>query len=205
MKPRLHSATTFNLKLIGAMPIVALSLVLFPAIVKAQPINENLFFSDSPSQVDKEVKDPDFSQNLENLSPNLSPTRGEALNYTHILGNSQQQFPPPGFSSTSSAATTDTSIPDVQPTEREIQPFQPATSVDLPRSLRKIAGIEDKKDERKNLKTQLPASPTKIQPFQPTTSLDLPRGLRKIAGVAEIPPSPSSPPSPHSLVPFCKV
>jgi hypothetical protein len=142
MKPRLHSATTFNLKLIGAMPVVALSLVLYPAMVKAQPINENLFFSDSPSQVDKAVKDPNFPQDLENLSPNLSPTRGEALNSPHLLESSEQQFPPLGFSSTSSA-TTDTSIPDVQPTERKIQPFQPATSIDLPRSLRKIAGVAE--------------------------------------------------------------
>ncbi|MHC5596241.1 MAG: Ig-like domain-containing protein [Nostoc sp.] len=174
MKPRLHYVTTFNLKLMGAMPVVALSLVLYPAIVKAQPVNENLFFSDSPSQAEKGVEYPDFSPDLENLSP----SRGEALNSPHVL---EQQLPPLEFDSTSSTATTDTSIPDVQPSEREVQPF--LATVDLPRGLRKIAGIEDKNDRGKDSKTLLQASPTEIQPFQPATTVALPRGLSKIAGV----------------------
>ncbi|MHC5933444.1 TonB-dependent receptor [Nostoc sp.] len=216
MKPRLHCATTFNLRLMGAMPIVALSFVLYPAIVKAEITSENLLFPDSASQADKG----------ENLSPNLSLKRVEALNsspslqgkqggsalifsdevksqvedqtdqnqvaeksmdsnYLHLLRSSQQQFPPLEFTSTSSAPTIDTSIPDVQPTETEIQPFQPATSVDLPRGLRKIAGIEDKNNARKDTETQFQASSTEIQPFQPATSVGLPKGLRKIAGIED--------------------
>ncbi|MHC5726925.1 MAG: TonB-dependent receptor, partial [Nostoc sp.] len=188
MKPRLHCATTFYLRLMGTMP-VALSVVLYPAIVKAELTSQNLLFPDSPSQADKG----------ENLSPNLSSKRGEALNSSptlvgkqggfalvfpddvksqveyqadqnkvaeksidsnspHLLGSSEQQVPPLEFPSTSSAPTTDTSIPDVQPTETKIQPFQPATSIGLPRGLRKIAGIEDKGTRGQG--ENLPVSPT---------------------------------------------
>ncbi|MEH1944105.1 MAG: TonB-dependent receptor [Nostoc sp.] len=201
MKTRLHWATTFNLKLMGAMPVIALSLVLYPAIVKAEITSENLFFPDSPSQADKGVEDPDFSRDLENLSPLL----GEALNSPsslqqklvfpddlksqaenqadrnqvaeksmdsnspHLLGSSDKQLP-----LASPAITTDTSISNIQPSETKIQPFRPATSVDLPRSLRKIAGIHQKKEERQDSETQLQAFPTKIQPFQPATTVGLP-------------------------------
>ncbi len=177
MKPRLHYATTFNLRLMGAMPI-ALSLVLYPAIVKAEPKSENLFFSDSPSQADKGVE--------EQADQNKVAEKSIDSNSPHLLGSSEQQFPPLEFPSTSPAPT------DVQASETETEPFQPATSVDLPRG--KIARIEDKNDGRKDTETQFQASPTEIQPFQPATSLGLPRGLRKIAGVAEakekIPPAP---------------
>ncbi|MEH1826295.1 MAG: TonB-dependent receptor [Nostoc sp.] len=201
MKPRLHCATIFNLKLMGAMPI-ALCLVLYPAIVKAEITSENLLFSDSPPQADKGVEEEAREQG--------AGSGGEALKSPHLLGSSKQQFPSDEFSSTSLALTTDTSIPDVQASETEIQPFQPANSVDLPTGLNKVAGIEEKtevqtfqpvnsvdlpgglnkvaeiknkNDGGKETETQLQASPTAIQPFQPATSVGLPRGLRKIAGV----------------------
>ncbi|MBG1260037.1 hypothetical protein F8S20_13355, partial [Nostoc sp. BAE] len=155
MKPRLHDVTTFNLKLMGVMPVVALNLVLYPTIVKAQPVNQNLFFSDSPSQVDKGVED--------QADQNKVAEKSTDSNSPHLLESSEQKVPP---TSTSSALTTDTLIPDIQRSETEVQPFQPANSVDLPRGLRKIAGIEEK---------------TEVQPFQPANSVDLPRGLRKIA------------------------
>ncbi|WP_442948724.1 hypothetical protein [Nostoc sp.] len=225
MKPKLICATRLNLRLMGVMPI-ALSLVLYPAIVKAELTSENVLISDSPLQTDKGMEDPDFSGDVENLSPTSA---GKALNSPHslvergargldsalifsddvksqvedqadqnkvaeksldsnslhLLRSSEQQFSPLEFTSTSSAPTTDTSIPDVQSTETKIQPFQPATSIDLPRGLRKIAGVEDKNDARKDTETQFPASSTEIQPFQPATSVGLPRGLRKIAGVED--------------------
>jgi hypothetical protein len=168
MKPRLHCTATFDLKLMRAMPVIALSLVLYPAIAKAEITGENLLFPDSSLQVDKSVE-------------NLSSKRKEALNSPHILGSSEQQFPPIKLPSTSSALATDTSISDVQPSETEIQTFQPVTSIDLPRGLGKIAGI--KNDGRKDTETQFQASATEIQTFQPLTSVNLPRGLRKIAGV----------------------
>ncbi|MCC5668810.1 TonB-dependent receptor [Nostoc sp. CHAB 5784] len=198
MKPRLDYVNTFNLRLMGAMPVVALSLILYPAIVKAEPVNEDIFLPDSPSQADKGVEDPDFSPDLENSLPFLSPTRGEALNsppslvgkgarglgsalvFPDNVKSSEQQVPPHKFPS---SPTTDTSIPDVQASETEIQPFQPAISVGLPRGLRKIAGIENKNDGGKDTETQLQASPRQIQPFQPASSVGLPRGLSKIAGV----------------------
>ncbi|MEH2418545.1 TonB-dependent receptor [Nostoc sp.] len=215
MKPRLHCATTFYLRLMGTMP-VALSVVLYPAIVKAELTSQNLLFPDSPSQADKG----------ENLSPNLSPFREEALNSSpslqrkqggfalvfpdnvksqvedqtdqnivaeksidsnspHLLGSSKQEFPTLEVASTSPAPATNTSIPDVQSTQTEIQPFQPATSVDLPRGLRKIAGIEAKNDARKDTDRQFQASSTEIQAFQAATSVGLPRGLGKIAGIED--------------------
>ncbi|MFW9265385.1 hypothetical protein, partial [Nostoc sp. CALU 546] len=110
MKPRLHCTTTFNLRLMGAMPVMALSLVLYPAIAKAEITSEKLLFPDSPSQVDKGVEDPDFS----------SSKRGEALNSPHVLGSSDKQLSPLELPSTSSAPVIDTSIPDIQPSETEI-------------------------------------------------------------------------------------
>ncbi|AVH74258.1 hypothetical protein [Nostoc sp. 'Lobaria pulmonaria (5183) cyanobiont'] len=226
MKPRLHCITTFNLRLMGAMP-VALYLVLCPAIVKAEITSKNLLLPDSHLQADKGVEDRDFSRDLENLSPNLSPIRGEALNSSssregklarrlsfalvfpndvksrvedqadrnkvaeksidsnspYILGSSDRHSPPLKLASTSSISAPE--ILDVQPNETEIHPFQPATSVDLPRDSRKVVEIEEKNDERKNTETLFHASPTEIQPFQPATSVGLPRGLRKIAGVED--------------------
>ncbi|MFN6460782.1 MAG: TonB-dependent receptor [Nostoc sp. DedVER02] len=170
MKPRLHHRTIFHLKMLGVMP-VALSLVLYPAIVKAEPTNENLVFPDSASQADKGVEDPDFSRDLENLSPkkgealnsppslerkevgelgfalivaddvknqdrNKVPEKSMDSNSSHILGSSD-------ITSTFSAPPPDTSIPDIQPSKREIQPFQPAFSAQLPRGLRKIAGVTE--------------------------------------------------------------
>jgi hypothetical protein len=263
MKPRLHHTNIFNLKMMGVMPI-ALSLVLYPAIVKAEPTNENLFSPESPSQSDKGVEDPDFSRDLENLSFKTgealnSPPSLQATLYTqvielphpnpplskgglrgvkpgsqsnsdlrvhgrflqekgarglvfpddvknqdedqadrnkvaeksmdssspHLLGSSDKQLLPLELSS------TNTSIPDVQPSETEIQGFQPATSVDLPRDLSKLAVI--KNEGRKDTKIELQGSPREIQAFQPAFSAQLPRGLRKIAGVTEenqkIPPT----------------
>ena len=207
MKPRLHHTTIFNLKMMGVMPI-ALSLVLYPAIVKAESTNENLFLPDSPLQADKGAEDAEVLENL-------SPKRGEVFNSPsslqknqsrsdvkrqdeaarnkvaekiidssspHVLGTSDKQFLPLEIPSTSLVPNTDSSIANVQLNEREIQPFQPANSVDLPRGLRKIAGIRD-------TKTQLQASPTEIPAF----SAQLPRGLRKIAEVTKenqkIPPT----------------
>ncbi|MBD2523046.1 Ig-like domain-containing protein [Nostoc sp. FACHB-133] len=275
MKPRLHHTTIFNLKMMGVMP-VALSLVLYPAIVKAEPTNENLFFPDSPSQADKGVENADFSRDLENLSfktgealnspPSLQATlytqvielphpnpplgKGRELDFLsplskgglrgvkpgsqsnsdlrvhgrylqekgarglvfpnnvknqdedqadwnkvaeksmdssspHTLGSSDRQLLPFELPS------TNTLISDLQPSETEIQTFQPATSVDLPRDLGKLAVI--KNEGRKDTKIELQGSPREIQGFQPAFSAQLPRGLRKIAGVIEenqkIPPT----------------
>lgn len=185
MKPRLHGATTFNLRLMGTMPI-ALSLVLYPAIIKAEPASENLLFqsqseslaANSPLQAEKSVEDQADQNKVAEKSMDLSSP--------HLLENSELQLPPLEVPSTSPAPAIDTSNPDIQLTETAIKPFQPITSVDLPRGLRKIAGIEDKKDGRKETETQFQTSLTEIQPFQPATSVDLPRGLRKIAQVVEV-------------------
>ena len=178
MKPRLHHTTIFNLKLMGAMP-VALVLVLYPAIVKAELTNENQVFPDSPLQTQKAVED----QTDQDKGAKLRRIIQQRLNSPDLVGTSKQQFPPMEVASTSPAPITDTSIPDIQLRETKIQPFQPATSVELPRGLREIAKIADNNDAHKDTEPQSPASPTEIQPFQPATSVELPRGLRKIAGV----------------------
>ncbi len=223
MKPRLHCITTFNLRLMGVMPVVALSLVLYPAIVKAEITSEKLLLPNSHLQADKGIEDRDFSRDLENFSVyraedlNSSSSRERKLvrrldfalvfpndvksrvedradrnkvaeksidsNSPHLLGSSERHSLPLKFASTSSISAPE--ILDVQASETEIQPFQPKTSVDLSRDLGKIAGIEDKNDERKNTETLFHASPTEIQPFQPVTSVGLFRGLRKIAGVED--------------------
>lgn len=227
MKPRLHCISTFNLRLIGAIP-VALCLVLYSTIVKAEITNEKLHFPDSHSQPEKSVEAPDFSKDLKNLSPNFSLRTGEALNSSrsllgkkrldfalvipndvksqvedradrnkvaeksidsnspHLLGSSQQDSPSLQFASTSSASAPE--IPDVQLSETNIHPFEPATSVDLPRDSRKIVETGDKNDGRKDTETLFHTSTKEIQPFQPekpVTSVDLPRGLRKIAAVED--------------------
>ncbi|BAY77285.1 hypothetical protein NIES25_37450 [Nostoc linckia NIES-25] len=203
MKPRLH--TIFNLRLMGAMP-VALSLVLYPAIVQAKVTNENLFLQaqegvehravenkvveksmdvnsavgDSGSQQlaqrlsEKPVDASAVSRRLRWLAANRTfQSKGakvrriirQGLNSSGLSASYRQELRVIELASNSLASAT------VQPSETEIQPFQPATSVELPRGLRKIAGIENKKDQSRR----------EIQPFQPTTSVELPRGLRKIA------------------------
>jgi hypothetical protein len=202
MKPRLHCATIFNLRLMGAMPI-ALSLILYPAIVKAKVTNENLFLPADKGVEDRAVENKVVEKTMDVnsgvgdsgskkvtqkhntfgvswLAANRSFQAKDAkvrritrqrLNSSGFLGNYNEEVGVVEFSSTSLASTTVTTISDVQPSEREIQPFQPPTSVELPRGLRKIAGIENKKNQ----------SQREIQPFQPSTSVGLPRGLRKIA------------------------
>ncbi|MGF1975481.1 MAG: hypothetical protein RMY30_007780, partial [Nostoc sp. CmiSLP01] len=211
MKTRLHCATIFNLRLMGAMP-VALSLVLYPAIVQAKLTNENLFLQahkgvedravenkvveksmdvnsgvgDSGSQKvaqrlsEKPVEASAISHRLRWLAANRTfQGKGakvrriirQGLNSSDLLGSSRKEFRVVEFPSTSLASATITPTSDIQPNETEIKAFQPATSVELPKGLRKIAGIENKKDQ----------SSREIQPFQPAISVDLPRGLRKIA------------------------
>lgn len=178
MKPRLHYVNTFNLRLMRAMPVVALSLILYPAIVKAEPVNKNLFFSDSPSQADKGVEEEAREQGglswgeALNSLPSLQRKGARGLGSALVFPDnvkSSDQLPPHKFLSTFPAPTTDTSIPDVQQSETEIQAFQPASSVGLPRGLSKIAGIENGQRVNENLPmSPTPAISTAIKILTPT-------------------------------------
>ncbi|AFY31141.1 Ig-like domain-containing protein [Calothrix sp. PCC 7507] len=118
MKPRLHHALIVNLRLMGAIPVI-FSLVLYPAIVKAELTSETRLFSDSPLPADKGLVD-QSEKSIDSNSP-------------HLLESSEQQLSPLKLPST----------PNVRVTEAVIQPFLPATSVELPRGLHKIAGVKN--------------------------------------------------------------
>ncbi len=144
-----------NLKLISAMPI-ALSLVLYPATVKAEPNNENPLFLPTNTTIEVEQQENKLVDNsIDSNSPDL-------------LENSQQQFPPFEFPATSPASISlaEASTPDIQTIKTEIQPFQPANSIQLPRGLRKIAQIAE---EKTPVSTAI-----KILTPTPNTVLDIP-------------------------------
>ncbi|MBH8555710.1 TonB-dependent receptor [Nostocaceae cyanobacterium CENA357] len=153
MNPRLHHATTFNLKLLGAMP-VALGLVLYPATVKAEFTSKYLDSQSEPLPANTTIE----AQEQENKLAESSIDS----NSSHLLESSQQQFPPLEFPATSST-------PNIQPTKTEIQPFQPATSIQLPRGLRKVAQIAEDKE---TIPSTFPA--IKILTPTPNTVVDIP-------------------------------
>ncbi len=165
MNPRLHRVATFKLKLLGVMP-VALSLVLYPAIVKAESNGEYLYFQSEPLPANTTIEAQEQENKLaENSIDSNSPD---------FLGSSQQQFQPIEFPATSSTSVSlaDTSTPNIQPTKTEIQPFQPATSIQLPRGLRKVAQIVEDKE---TIPSTSPLS-TAIKILTPTanTVIDIP-------------------------------
>ncbi|ALF51608.1 hypothetical protein ACX27_00135 [Nostoc piscinale CENA21] len=130
MKPQLHDVTSFNLRLMGAVA-GAISVVLYPAVVKAQtytPETENSVQNQFPSAstlaaVDHQTS-VDTSREVDEISqPNPLPQDNQI----------------------------DTSLPDineltaVEPTlvTIGIQPFQPASDIQIPKNLRKIAASVD--------------------------------------------------------------
>jgi hypothetical protein len=156
MNRRLQHTTTFNLALMGAMPI-ALCLVLYPTIVKAESLEDSNL---SPQQV---------------AEATASETSQSQLELTPLPVSSTDTANADTFRNTLKSWKS-------QRTINEITKFQPDADVKLPKGLQKIAA-ENKNDTAIPLVS--PTSPTEIQPFQPATSSQLPRGLRKIAGVEE--------------------
>ncbi|WP_341526062.1 TonB-dependent receptor [Nostoc sp. UHCC 0302] len=154
MNRRLHHTTTFNLVLMGAMPI-ALSLVLYPTIVKAEPLEDSNL---SPQQV-AEATASQISLSQPELTP-LPVSSTDTANADRLRNTlkSQQTINeitkfqpdadvklPRGLQKIAAENKNGTAVPLVSPTSpTEIQPFQPATSRQLPRGLRKIAGVEEK-------------------------------------------------------------
>ncbi|MBD6617202.1 TonB-dependent receptor [Komarekiella sp. 'clone 1'] len=134
--------------------IGAISLVLYPTIVKAEAIedmqiqtSENLF-STTSLPVESGIENQELSKEYNISSQTIT------LN--------------------------------VKPTNTEIQPFQPANNIQLPKGLREIAARAKNKQK----------IPREIQPFQPANNTQLPKGLKEITVAAEdkekIPPSPNS-------------
>ncbi|MEA5602054.1 TonB-dependent receptor [Nostoc sp. UHCC 0252] len=206
MKPRLHHTTIFNLKMMGMMP-VALSLILYPAIVKAEPA-ENLLSSypqkeplafDFSSQAEDSVEDPSHQNKVTEKSIDS--------NSAHLLESSENQLSSlelPSISLDAPVSNTSTKrqgemTPDSCRGEERNMGLSPPLLTSGSRS-----GVDSTPPELSPL-LPAPCSPasfsspnvkgtkTEIQPFQPAFSAQLPRGLRKIAGVTEenqkIPPA----------------
>ncbi|RCJ36482.1 hypothetical protein A6770_15765 [Nostoc minutum NIES-26] len=188
MKPRLHRATTFNLKLMGAMA-GALSIVLYPVIAHAEVTDNpqtpttkaeiNLHIVESEQATVTPATDTQEVQSEKSV-PNF-PSTGEAMQVTSAIDTTVQNEKsvpnPPG----AGEAIPATSLNFWHPAN-QIESFQPAIDTPLPRGLRKIA---HRGEENFSLQTATtPTSSTEIQPFQPETSTELPRGLRKIAATA---------------------
>jgi hypothetical protein len=144
MNPRLHYATTFNLKLFGVMP-VALSLVLYPATVKAKSTSENFYLQSEPLAANLSLP---ANITIEAQQQSKVAENSIDSNSSHLWESSQQQFPPLEFPATSSASVSLAEVlsPDIEPTKTGIQPFQPTTSTPLPRGLRKVAQIAEDKE-----------------------------------------------------------
>ncbi|MBD2595752.1 TonB-dependent receptor [Nostoc spongiaeforme FACHB-130] len=126
MKPQLHGVTTLNLRLMGAVAS-AISVVLYPAVVKAQ------------------TSTPETENNIQNQFPSASTfatvDHQTSLDVSREVDELSQPNP------VTQDNQIDTSLPDineltaVEPplVTTGIQPFQPATGIQIPKNLRKIA------------------------------------------------------------------
>jgi len=127
MKPKLHGVTSFNLKLMGAMA-GAISFVLYPAVVKAQtfiPETEN-----------------SLQDNLQTF-PTLDISE---LNHEPSVNASTATNETSGMDNQIAASFSEINkLTSVEPllTKTNIQPFQPAADIQLPKGLRKIAASVD--------------------------------------------------------------
>jgi hypothetical protein len=154
MKPQLHSATIFNLTLMGAVA-GAISFVLYPAVVKAQAfipepgnsIQEDFQTSSSLSisKLNTEQKSPLSQTLLNESSVNTSTEVNEVYgtNFSPADINELTSVEPPLAKIT-------------------VQPFQPASDIQLPKGLRKIAASVDNQDK-------VASVPTIIKIVNPTT------------------------------------
>ncbi|MCC5640186.1 Ig-like domain-containing protein [Nostoc sp. CHAB 5844] len=167
MKLKLHSATTFNLRLMGAMA-GAIAFVLYPAVVKAQafiPETENSVQDDfqAPSglvQSNTEQKLYLPQTSLNNPSINTSTEAHEV----DKKNSSPQDQIASSFPDINELAPVEPSLATTK-----IQPFQPATDIHIPKGLRKIAASVDNQDKSASVSTV-------IKILSPTTDsvVDLP-------------------------------
>ncbi|MBD2436282.1 TonB-dependent receptor [Nostoc sp. FACHB-110] len=166
MKPKLHGATTFNLKLLGALA-GAISFVWYPAVVKAQvsiPETENSVQDDFSVPADVDITPSDKPSQLLDEPAVDKASAADELN-PEIPATPNTQF--------SDAVSDIHELNAVEPilTTTNIQPFQPAADIQIPKGLHKIAASVDN--------DVVPT--TNIQPFQPIADIQIPKGLRKIA------------------------
>ncbi|BAZ51459.1 hypothetical protein NIES4103_41080 [Nostoc sp. NIES-4103] len=163
MKPRMHRATTFNLKLMGAMA-GAISFVLYPVIA------------------DAEVKDNPQTQ-ITQAETNAIHTQKtvESQQAADRKMQSKKSVPDAPKQIKPFQPAIDTQLPrglrkiaDIA-SSTKIQPFQPETSAELPRGLRKIAAKQSKGDEAKENTAASPTSTAiKILTPTPDSVIDVP-------------------------------
>ncbi|MBE9004187.1 TonB-dependent receptor [Fortiea sp. LEGE XX443] len=142
MKPKLHGATTFNLKLMGAVT-GAIAFVVYPAIVKAE--------------VTISEQEDAWTQGLED---SVQP---QQVNSFPDINSSESQI---------------TSVA-VEEKLTAIPPFQPATDIQLPKGLRKIAAAIENQNTTIKILTpttdsvvDLPAATVSVQ-FPSNTQVEL--------------------------------
>ncbi|MBH8564290.1 TonB-dependent receptor [Nostoc sp. CENA67] len=164
MKSRMHRATTFNLKLMGAMA-GAISFVLYPVIADAE-------VKDNPqTQISQAETNTIHTQKTVESKLAADRKMQSEKSVPDALGKQIKPFQP----------AIDTQLPrglrKIADTasSTKIQPFQPENSAELPRGLRKIAAKQSKGDEAKE-NTEASPSSTVIKILTPTADsvIDVP-------------------------------
>ncbi|QSJ15620.1 TonB-dependent receptor [Nostoc sp. UHCC 0702] len=163
MKSRMHRATTFNLKLMGAM-VGAISFVLYPVIADAE-------VKDNPQTLTNQADTNSIHTQKTVESQQAADTKMQSKkSVPHVPGKQIKPFQP----------AIDTQLPrglkkTVTASSTQIQPFQPETSAELPRGLRKIAAKQNKGDDAKE-STAASTTSTAIKILTPTVDsvIDVP-------------------------------
>ncbi|MBU7585037.1 MAG: TonB-dependent receptor [Nostoc sp. TH1S01] len=161
MKPQLHGVSSFNLRLMGAMA-GAIGVVLYPAVVKAQtfiPETENRVQNQFPS------------------ASTLTATDNQPSVNTSIEADEVSQQNPLSQDSQIDSSLQDinkhTSV-DTPLTTTSIQPFQPATDIQLPKGLRKIAAAVE--NQNTTIKILNPSTDSVVNIPAANVSLQFPSG-----------------------------
>ncbi|BBD57420.1 hypothetical protein NIES2109_01860 [Nostoc sp. HK-01] len=161
MKPQLHGVTTFNLRLMGAVA-GAISVVLYPAVVKAQtfiPQTENSVQNQFPSTSTLAAAEHQTSVNTFREVDELSQPNP-------LLQDNQIDSSLPNINELTAVEPTVTTT--------GIQPFQPATDIQIPKNLRKIAASVD--NQNTTIKILNPSTDSVVDIPAANVSVQFPSG-----------------------------
>ncbi|BAY18488.1 hypothetical protein NIES21_43350 [Anabaenopsis circularis NIES-21] len=161
MKPQLHGVTTFNLRLMGAVA-GAISVVLYPAVVKAQtfiPQTENSVQNQFPSTSTLAAAEHQTSVNTFREVNELSQPNP-------LLQDNQIDSSLPNINELTAVEPTVTTT--------GIQPFQPATDIQIPKNLRKIAASVD--NQNTTIKILNPSTDSVVDIPAANVSVQFPSG-----------------------------